>query len=576
MKMFIKKNWSAILLGLIIILAVAVRVYHFSDWLHFEMDQARDSMVVRDAVQQGFSQLPLLGPRAAGTFLRLGPAFYYFEYLSAKITGSLAPPVFAYPDLISNILAVPLFYFFLRLYFRKTSSLFGTAIYAFSFVAVQYSRFAWNPNSVPFWTLLFLFSLLKFGRAEKEKEKYVWAAISALAFGIASQLHFLALISLPIIAIIFLVWSKAYKNLNFKRVVLILAVLVVLYIPVILSEIKTSGSNSMEFVSAIASKPSDNTLAEKIFKTVEVNAQYYLFLLTSNISLISKTSLIIGVVFIAATLIYTFFKFLDEKDEKRKSFLKLVFSWFMVSYILIFPFAFQVRPRFFFPAFFLPFIFFIFWIEWLEEFFERKKYWIAGVIVSALVSFFVIILNMEGVFAGFQSAARDQEPQFWRSRPFIAQEIEKIPLYQVSRAVDYLTERGRAEGKRIHLDGNMTYRVPMQYLLELKNPKVNFEIMSRFDDQPEDLYFSIVNDPNGCYGRTKVLLGSELAAQHNFGHRFALCELKLPAGFEAARPKRPSKTKKEKTPEEDANDAANEADRNAKDRVYWEDILKNF
>jgi len=108
----------------------------------------------------------------------------------------------------------------------------------------------------------------------------------------------------------------------------------------------------------------------------------------------------------------------------------------------------------------------------------------------------------------------------------------------------------------------------------LKKPAVNFGIMSRWDDQPDDLYFTIVSDTSGCYGRTKVLLGSELAATHYFGHRFALCELKLPAGFEATRPKKPPKVKKEKTIEEsEADDAKAEIDRNAKDRVYWGDIF---
>ena len=575
MKTFIKKHWSLIVLGLILVPAIAVRVYNFSDWLHFEMDQARDAMVIRDAVQQGFSQLPLLGPRAAGTFLRLGPAFYYLEYLSAKITGSLAPAVFAYPDLIFNILAIPLFYFFLRLYFKKTSSLLGTAVFAFSFVAVQYSRFAWNPNSVPFWTLLFIFSLAKFGLAKREKRKYLWAGIGTLAFGIASQLHFLALISLPIIGVIYLIWSKAYRNLNIKRIVLIAAILIFLYIPVILSEIQTGGSNTMQFASAIGSKPSDNSLAQKVFKMVEVNAQYYLFLLTSNISLISRTSLVIGTIFIAGSLLFIFFKFRDEKDEKRKAFFKIVFSWFVVSYLLIFPFAFQVRPRFFFTAFFLPFIFFVFWLEWVEDYFEKRKKYLIGILLAAFASILLVVLNMEGVFAGFRSAARDLEPEFWRNRPFVAQEIEKTPLYQIQDAVNYLAERSQREGRKIHLDGNMTYRVPIQYLLETEHPEVDFKIMSRFDDEADDLYFAIINDQNGCYGKTKVLLGSEFATGHFFGHQFALCELRLPPGFEAARPAKAPKVKKVKTPEEaEADDVKADIERKARERVYWGDVFQ--
>ena len=160
------KYWEYFILAAVIIIAVAIRLYHFHDWLYFAMDQARDAMLVREAYENGASQLPLLGPRAAGTFLRLGPIFYYFQYISAKIFHSTDPAVLAYPDFLFSVLGIPLFYFFLRNYFKKTISLLATAIYAFSFVAIQYGRFAWNPNSVPFWILLVFFALLKFSQAK--------------------------------------------------------------------------------------------------------------------------------------------------------------------------------------------------------------------------------------------------------------------------------------------------------------------------------------------------------------------------------------------------------------------------
>ncbi len=116
---WLKKNWEYPALILIVAAATAIRLYHFSDWLYFAMDQARDAMLVHDAFDKGISQLPLLGPRAAGTFLRLGPAFYYFQYISAKLFNSTDPAVLAYPDLFFSILSIPLFFFFLRLHFKK-------------------------------------------------------------------------------------------------------------------------------------------------------------------------------------------------------------------------------------------------------------------------------------------------------------------------------------------------------------------------------------------------------------------------------------------------------------------------
>src|SRR4030043_2138603 len=167
-----KKHWYKIILAAIVLAAAAIRLWHFNDWLHFGMDQARDANLVSEAAQVGPSHLPLLGPRAGGTFVRLGPVFYYFQYVSAKIFHSVSPPVFAYPDLLFSVLTTPLFFLFLRHFFSKTTALLVAALYAFNFVMIQFSRFAWNPNSVPFWTLLTFFALLKSVDEKIKKKKY--------------------------------------------------------------------------------------------------------------------------------------------------------------------------------------------------------------------------------------------------------------------------------------------------------------------------------------------------------------------------------------------------------------------
>jgi hypothetical protein len=82
------KNKIFISLLIITLVGFGLRIYRHSDFLHFELDQSRDAMVISEAIEKGPGELPLLGPRAAGTMLRLGPAFYYFEYLSALIFGN--------------------------------------------------------------------------------------------------------------------------------------------------------------------------------------------------------------------------------------------------------------------------------------------------------------------------------------------------------------------------------------------------------------------------------------------------------------------------------------------------------
>ena len=308
--------WDYLILMLIVILAAIVRIYNFHSWLYFAMDQARDAMLVHSAYGNGISSLPLLGPRAAGTFLRLGPAFYYFQYISAKIFGSTNPAVLAYPDVFFSILSIPLFFFFLRLHFKKLPSLLATAAFAFSFLAVEYSRFAWNPNSAPFWILLCLFGVLKFGREEKKRKKYLWAGLAAASLGIASQMHFLVFLALPVIVALYLAWSGNWRKLDWKNVLLALLVLVILYLPMILSEVKTGGDNAKQFVFALRNKSNNEyTLPDKFFQNIANHGNYYFMLLTSYMSRAGKFSMVAGIILVSATLLKMFFGLRDEKKK---------------------------------------------------------------------------------------------------------------------------------------------------------------------------------------------------------------------------------------------------------------------
>ncbi len=76
----LSKKQAIFLLAAIILVGVFLRAYNFSDWLHFELDQARDARVIDEGLKGSFLDLPLLGPKAAGTALRLPPGFYYLEY----------------------------------------------------------------------------------------------------------------------------------------------------------------------------------------------------------------------------------------------------------------------------------------------------------------------------------------------------------------------------------------------------------------------------------------------------------------------------------------------------------------
>lgn len=225
------KIWVGVALVLIIAGAIWVRTYQHHDWLFFKWDQARDASLLKPAIENGAENLPLLGPRATkvstetgGTdFLRLGPAYYYMQWTSGAIFKSSSPDVFAYPDLLFSILVIPLFYLFLRLYFKPVPALLATLLYSFSFLIIQYSRFSWNPNSVPFFMLLTIYALLRFSSVDDAHVRHLqenknlwkkigWIALWAFAFAVASQLHFyaaFALIAISVVFIVYYIWDRS-------------------------------------------------------------------------------------------------------------------------------------------------------------------------------------------------------------------------------------------------------------------------------------------------------------------------------------------------------------------------------
>ncbi|PID51635.1 MAG: hypothetical protein CR954_00785, partial [Candidatus Moraniibacteriota bacterium] len=117
--------------------------------MHYQLDQARDFRVVHAAMEYGPGELPLQGPRAAGSFLRLGPLLYYVEYGSALIFGD-TPAGSVMVIALLNICAIGIFYLFARRFFDTIVSCGLTGLWATSLFLIVYSRFGWNPTLLPF------------------------------------------------------------------------------------------------------------------------------------------------------------------------------------------------------------------------------------------------------------------------------------------------------------------------------------------------------------------------------------------------------------------------------------------
>jgi len=411
MKKWVIKNYKWMLIIAIILFGIFLRSYEFSNWLHFELDQSRDAKVIDLAVKEGPGYLPLLGPRAGGTFLRLGPVFYYMEYLSALVFGD-TPAGIAMVVLLFAIASIPLFYFLCREYFNQKISLFLTAVFTLSFYLIAYSRFAWNPNTVPFFTILIFLSMIKVSNSD-EKRKDIWAYILAASLAMTFQLHFLFMLASGMFFIIFFAISR--PKLKIKTWAICAAIFLLINLPMIINDIKTGGKNFQEFFGAVTSKSEtskkNNFLIKKIYRDFSEHSAKYSLILLGNEQLdltaikfsenkwykpklVCKDECaknlpmeILGMIIFAGGSGLLIYRFKREKDDKRKKFLMANIIYLGVVFAVFIPLALYLSPRFFIVSAIMPFIFLGLFLEFIDSKNLRFKNWIiAGIVLAIILS----------------------------------------------------------------------------------------------------------------------------------------------------------------------------------------------
>lgn len=470
----LSKKKSAVILAAIITAAIFLRFFHFHDWLLFRGDQAREAVIISQAIENGPEYLPLLGPRAAqvnsnGDYLRLGPAFYYLQYISAWLFDSTDPAVFAYPDLLFSLLTIPLLYLFARLIIKRFPSLMVAALYGSSFITIYFSRFAWNPNSVPFFSLLTIYALLRFSHEIKYFRKITWLAVGTASLAIASQLHFLALFTLFPTSLIYFfiryrIWdikrirkNRPFLNKQFWVYMLIaVSVITITYSPVIISELATGGSNSTSFIKAFSTKPQSQPLAEKLLEHMRQDI-FHTSLLTTSIRPAPGFSIfpyVIGAAIILGGGLLLFHSMAKTQSTIKKNTLAMVVILISIFYTVSLPIAFQIHARYYTPVFFVPFILLGLVFQYLEA--ASRKY---GRHLALVFCSFLILANLHQTFLWFYDQHRSQSQGFALPKSVLLKNPDGVSLGQMQRVAKYIADQN---------DSAVVYWVKGDYMSPLK------------------------------------------------------------------------------------------------------------
>ncbi|MFZ1736063.1 MAG: glycosyltransferase family 39 protein [Candidatus Moraniibacteriota bacterium] len=398
-----EKRLQYILLAGIVILGIFLRTFHFQSWMEFSPDQARDATLIGEVIS-GQEPLPLLGAESGNTRFDLGPMPYHWQYLSGLIFGS-EPYNLAYPDLIFSIFAIVLFFFLMQKYFTAEISLLLTLLMSVSFFIVKYSRFAWNPNAAPFFSLLFVFSLLA-AIDPKNKGKLLWPALIGTSMGVAIQLHTLFIFILPVVAGVgFLLWIRR-GLFSWRGIFLLLACFLAMNWAQIYRDVNHNYSNSNRFLKALtntSSGSSGSAFSRNIDEATACEVQSGVYMLSSwgNLGKCEPWEVVLRQhdVEIRATFIFGFLlifggyvlfgRYLwQEIDDRRRDFLLILAVYAGVSFVISIPIITQVSTRYYITSFFLPFVLVGLWMKFLSGRFVKTS----AIFAVAMASLFLLLL----------------------------------------------------------------------------------------------------------------------------------------------------------------------------------------
>ena len=194
---WLRENW---LLVLILAIGAFLRLYRIGDYMTFLGDEGRDLIIVRRLLVN-FDPI-LIGPGTSIGQMYLGPIYYYMiaPFLWLANFSPVGPAVFI------ALLGVATIYFVYHVgkeWFGRLAGWTAAALYAVSPTVIIHSHSSWNPNIMPFFSLLTIYGLWKVW----SKKKYKWLIVLGASFAIVLQSHYLGVLMLPVI-ILFLVKSR--------------------------------------------------------------------------------------------------------------------------------------------------------------------------------------------------------------------------------------------------------------------------------------------------------------------------------------------------------------------------------
>lgn len=271
-------NWILII---VLLLGIFLRFYRLEGFVTFLGDQGRDAIVVKRILT--LEHFPAIGAPTSIGQVYLGPFYYYF-IAPWLLFFNYQPLGLAFGVAFFSSLYLLINYFIVKELLNKKVALISTIFLSFSSVLIDFSRFSWNPNLLPLFTLLTVYFVIK----SLQTNKWYFFALSGAFISFSIQLHYLALFLIPPVVILFMTtFIKKIKQSNngtmkqLKNYLLMFFSFLFFSMPLIIFDLRHNFLNSKLFLALF--KSSETSFLTKFNSLLD--SFYYLNLYSLNIKL---------------------------------------------------------------------------------------------------------------------------------------------------------------------------------------------------------------------------------------------------------------------------------------------------
>ncbi len=258
------RNKTLVAVVVFFIFGAFLRFYRLDAFVTFLGDQGRDVIIIKRILT--LEHFPAIGAPTSIGQVYLGPFYYYFiaPWLLLFNFNPIGP---AFGTAFISSLFIILNFFLVREIFNRKTALISTAFLSLSAVIVSFSRFSWNPNLLPLFTLVTIYFVIKSFKTNLS----IFYILAGAFLSFSIQLHYLALILFLPLVIVFFSHAWEHKK-KIKELLVQYGYCAVSFLffssPLVIFDLRHQFLNTNNFIALL--KTSSNVATNKLTNAFDV------------------------------------------------------------------------------------------------------------------------------------------------------------------------------------------------------------------------------------------------------------------------------------------------------------------